>query len=368
MTGKTKHINSDNQPSFNTPLPPNLQRFWEELQRKHYLEKYALIDFVPETAADNYWRWGIKTYHYKSILPTKNKDWLIFFDQEKESFVGNIDLQTIFQANYKPSNLLWSKIETAIKSNSFFVPKGEIARLGKDDLQGYLLYLQSLTKTFPFAELMKKMKTKKREQGMSEIPLPLIAIWEYFQLYAKFIKELRKQQPKEFKVIAKVLAKTISIAKFKEKLPSEQIWTLLQGEFQVEYFNGMTRLEQQTLVQKARPKVRTFWKKYFHSLEFILENGYSAVAKRSMGNRKMIYTGKETASAFYNLFKEELEWVKIQEIIDPYFENKYTPFPLEKVRFRYRINREKDVVKNIEKAIGDKSIIDRIKESEVNHV
>lgn len=49
MTRKTKNTNSKNQPTFGQLLPPNLQRFWEELQRKYYLEKYELIDFVPET-------------------------------------------------------------------------------------------------------------------------------------------------------------------------------------------------------------------------------------------------------------------------------------------------------------------------------
>ena len=46
MTGKTKHKNNEKDLSLGVSLPPNLQRYWEELQRKYYSEKYALIDLV----------------------------------------------------------------------------------------------------------------------------------------------------------------------------------------------------------------------------------------------------------------------------------------------------------------------------------
>jgi len=362
MTRKTKHINKAYSTHLNKPLPPNLQRFWEILQRKYYPEKYSIIDFHPDDAGDNYWRFGIKTFDYKSPISLKYRN---SFEgvYKKDDFTGNGDLKIIFHPQYTQSTLIWDKLEKAIQPNGFFIPQPEIVRLEKDHIEPYLLYLKLMKEQFPFVGLLKAIAKHKRETGMSEQPLPLIAFWQYFQFYSKFLKDVKAKDIKAFKEITKVLIQTISIAGFDQKLPSEQIWDLMQSEFQVYYFNGMTAVEQQTLIKNAHPEVRTFWETYHHSLRFIIENGYPAISRRSIGNRKTVYSGKETAYAFFNLFKLEKTWVKIQEIMDPYFENKYAAFPLDNTRFKYRADREKDVAETIKKAIGDKSILDRIKES-----
>jgi len=363
MTGKTKHSNSENQPTLNTPLPPNLQRFWEELQRKFYREKYNLIDFVPENKRDNYWRWGLKIFNYLSPLKAIDRLKVSTVVRQPEDFPGNDDLKVIFHDNFKYSTNLWTQLEKAIQPSGFFIPKGEIARLEKNHIKPYLLYLKLMNKVFSPVQLLTLTKRSAKELNLADIPLPLICLWEYFQLYAKTLKEIKEKNSKAFKEITKVLAQTIPLAGFDKKLPSAQIWDLIQSKFQVYYFNGMTVVEQATLVKNAHPSVRAFWEKYYHSLQFIIENGYSAITKRSMGNRKKIYTGKETATTFYSLFKEELEWVKIQEIIDPHFENKYTALPLDNTRWKFRPDREKDTAVINKKAIGNKSILDRIKES-----
>ena len=362
MTRKTKHTNSEQPPTFGKPLPPNLQRFWEELQRKYYPEKYGLIDFVPETEADNYWRWGIKIFNYKSPIKASYRKQ---FDAIKpfEDFVGNDDLKIIFHDGYRHSTLLWTQLENTIQPNGFYIPKGEIARLEKEHIEPYLLYLKLLKEAFPTIQLLKAIKRGKSELGMMETPLPLVGVWQYFQFYAKFLKEVKAKNIKGFKEITKVLAQTISAANFNQKLPSAQIWALLQSEFQVYYFNGMTAVEQETLVKNAHQSVQDYWTIYKDSVRFIVENGYPAISKRSIGNRKMIYSGKDTAKAFYNLFLEELEWVKIQEIIDPQFENKYTALPLDNTRWKFRTDRVQDTATAMKQAIGDKSILDRIKEN-----
>ena len=137
----------------------------------------------------------------------------------------------------------------------------------------------------------------------------------------------------------------------------------MQSEFQVYYFNGMTTVEQQTLIKNAHPEVRSFWETYAHSLRFILENGYPAISKRSIGNRKTVYSGKETSFAFFNLFKKEKTWVKVQEIIDPSSESKYVGYLLNKYRTNQEMYSQKSVAENMQKAIGNKSILERIKES-----
>ncbi len=362
MIRKTKHMNKAYSTHFGKPLPPNLQQFWEILQRKYYPEKYSIIDFQPAEVADNYWRFGIKTFDYKSPISTKYRK---RFEgvYEKDDFEGNGDLKIIFHPEYTQSTLIWDKLENTIEPNGFFIPQSEIARLEKDHIEPYLLYLKLMKEQFPFVGFLKTIATQKRETGMAEQPLPLIALWQYFQFYAKFLKDTKAKNIKAFKEITKVLVQTIAIAGFDQKLPSEQLWDLMQSEFQVYYFNGMTTVEQQTLIQNAHPEVRTYWETYNHSLRFILENGYPAISRRSIGNRKTVYSGKEMAFAFFNLFKLEKNWMKIQEIIDPYFENKYAAFPLENTRFKYSVDRATDVAATIKKAIGDKSILDRIKES-----
>lgn len=189
-----------------------------------------------------------------------------------------------------------------------------------------------MKETFPTVQLLKAIKKGKQELGISETPLPLVGVWQYFQFYAKFLKDVKAKNIKGFKEISKVLAQTISVTNFNQKLPSAQIWDLLQSEFQVYYFNGMTAVEQETLVKNVHQSVQNYWTTYKNSLQFIVENGYPAISKRSIGNQKMIYSGKDTEKAFYNLFIEELEWVKIQEIIDHQFENKYTTLPLDNTR------------------------------------
>ena len=367
MTGKTKHTNSEKLPTLGKPLPPNLQRFWEELQRKYYPEKYALIDFIPESEADNYWRCGINVFGYKSPIKASYKKQ---FDAIKplEDFVGNDDLKIIFHNGYRHSTVLWTQLESAIQPSGFYIPKGEIARLEKDHIEPYLLYLKLLKETFPIIQLLKAIKKGKGELGMTETPLPLIGVWHYFQFYAKFLKDVKTKNIKEFKEITKVLAQTISVANFNHKLPSEQIWALLQSEFQVYHFNGMTAVEQETLVKNTHQSVEDFWTTYKDSIRFIVENGYPAISKRSIGNRKMIYAGKDAAKAFYNLFEEELAWVKIQEIINPVFENSYTAIPLDNTRRKFRVDRLQDTAIAMKQAIGDKSILDRIKESAISTV
>jgi len=202
MTGKTKHTNSDNPPTFGKPLPPNLQRFWEELQRKQYLEKYALIDFVPETEADNYWRWGIKVFGYKSPVKASYRD---RFEAIKpfDDFVGNDDLKIIFHDGYKHYSNLWTQLERAIQPNGFFIPRGEIARLEKDHIEPYLLYLKLMNKIFSPIQLLTLTKRSANEPSVAEVPLPLICLWQYFQLYAKAIKDIKVKDTKVFKEITK---------------------------------------------------------------------------------------------------------------------------------------------------------------------
>ena len=365
MTRKTKHTNSEQPSTFGKPLPPNLQRFWEELQRKYYPEKYTVIDFAPETEADNYWRWGIKIFGYKSpINESYRKRYKVIY----EDFVGNDDLKIIFHYKFKHSSNLWTQLERAIQPNGFFIPKGEIARLEKDHIEPYLLYLKLMNKVFSPIQLLTLTKRSAGDPSLAEVPLPIICLWEYFQLYAKVLKDIKAKNIKAFKEISKVLVQTISVANFSQKLPSEQIWDLLQSAFQVYYFNGMTAVEQETLVKKAHPSVQNYWRTYKDSLQFIIENGYPAISKRSIGNRKMIYAGKDTSKAFYNLIKEELDWVKIQEIIDPEFENAYTALPLDNTRWKFRADRMQDTATAMKQAIGDKSILDRIKENSTGTV
>lgn len=366
MARETKHKNNKTDPPLGAPLPPNLQRYWETLQRKYYSENFAVMDFVPDSVAANYWRVGVDSTTYKSVFISKTKEWLSFFNKEKD-FAGNADLKTIFQPNFQPSPALWIDLEKSLKLKGFFVPNNEITRLDKEQIEPYLLYLKLLSTDFPWVELLKKIKTQKTEIGRSDIPFPIIALWVYFELYAKFLKDTKAKKSKEFKEISKVLVRTISVVGFSQKLPSAQVWDLMQSEFQIEYFNGMTAQEQATLVENAHPEVKRFWKKYGDSLRFIIEHGYPAITRRRIGNRKMVHTGKDTAHAFFSLFKTELEWVKIQAVIDPKFKREQAP-SFEKIRWKYRQDRLKDTATNLQNALGEKSILDRIKESEVNKV
>lgn len=367
MIGKTKHTSSNTQSTFSKPLPPNLKQFWEELQRKYYPDKYALIDFVPESEKDNHWRWGIKSFIYNSPINTsyrRNFETI----KTKADFIGNDDLKIIFHPTYKHSSLIWEKLRQEIPPNGFYIPQSEINRLEKAHIEPHLLYLKLMNERFPFVVFLKAIAKQRDEVGMSEQPLPLIAIWQYFQFYAKFLKDLKTNENKAFKEITKVLAQTINAAEFDQKLPSEQLWNLIQSEFQVYYFNGMTTIEQQTLIKNAHAEVRSFWETYAHSIRFIIENGYPAISKRSIGNRKIVYSGKETAFAFFTSFKLEKRWVKVQEIIDPSPENKYVAYLLNKEKDKIEAFQKKNTAKNIQKAIGNKSILDRIKESKSSEV
>ena len=366
MAINTKNTNQENSPT-NNGIPPNLLQNWEALQRKYYAENYSIIDFEPTNETDNYWRWHLNLHFYKSSFQDKVLASVLDAFGKQKDFVGNDDLKVAFLMPEKSYMVFWVKLEEGIQSRGFFVPKGEIARLEKGKIEPYLLYLQLMAAHFPFVDLLKKMNGTKQEIAFGTIPLPLIGMWHFIGIYASFLKKISDTKSKEFKQFRDTLAQSYSPAGFANKLPSQQIWELIQAEFQIRYFNGMTAIEQQDLAKNAHQEVQRYWEKYADSIRFIIEHGYGAITARTVKKSK-IYTEKETKDRFFQLFREEQELVKIQEILDPLFLKKTTVPFLKNTHWQFRPERDENATERMSKAIGDKSILDRIKESEVTKV
>ncbi|MEM1124023.1 MAG: hypothetical protein AAGJ18_26535, partial [Bacteroidota bacterium] len=355
--------NSVNAVTNTSELPPNLLRQWQEWQRKLYLEKFFAVDFYAKNATNVYWRWQLKKVVYQSPIKSSYRKKFSGRGWQKEDFAGNDDLKIIFHKDYRPVNVVWEKLTDCIRPMGVFVPAPAINRLPKERLLPYLQYLKVMNEQFSFVDLLKAVKSQKEQPALADVPLTWIALWEYFQLYAKFLKNLFNQNAKIAKTISKVLVEPMTTVGLSKKMPVEQLWLLIQSEFQVRYFNGMSPTEQITLANSTHPEVQKYWQKYADSLRFIIENGYPAITKRSIGNRKMIYTGKMAANDFYRLAKVEQSWVKVQEIIDPYFPDALYSAALDNTRWAFRPDRPKPTEEPDDSVASEKSIMDRIKEN-----
>ena len=316
-------------------IPIHLRRFWSNLQMRYGSENIALIDFIPNSPEENYWRWYVE---YNSA----------------EAINSNLKNVFLFNPNL---GVGWNKsIEKKIKRLGFFIPKGELGKLKKDLLQAHIIHQLAIYNDFPFGEFWQNIKKEANKKRFEKIPLPIIGIWNHWKLYIQLLKKTVRGDADTLKFIRQTMQRSITLSDFDKQLPSQQLISILYWIVEQFYCADFEETFMKKVLSKSTPLVQSFWENHSKSIIAHLSN---ILNRHSLEKKYAYFDNPQIQEDFYNTCLTDFEIITFQEILDNESGYKILTFFPKEIQRQHQ-NQKLSLAQRMKKTIGTASILERI--------
>ncbi len=341
---------------------------WRRVQSTWYQQQKILIEFYPNDKADSFWAWHIDLANYEPFFKKEESDQESIPGMEEAAPTPNDDLQRILQPSFHPTPTFWKKQMKKIIPKGFFLPIPELNRFSNKNLGHYIRYAFLLQEKFFWIDYIRKLKETKDQKIHAEIPLSIIGLWVTFRHSISFYKNLVKAKPLEEEAILFVLEERIDYSGFRYKLAFEQFYILLQTALQKTFFPSISNTTINSLVDISDPKVQEAWKILGASIQHHCQYGFNYSLEGNKKKKKnftqknrAFHSEKVITKLFFQLYQEDIEKMKVQELLDDFHgKNLLQFFPEERREKLQEAPEKKPEIEQIQASLEKSSIIDRI--------
>ena len=323
-------------------LPLYLRRFWADQQRKFSQAGMAIILFDALENKNRYWRFHLASSGSTSL---------------------NEQLKNVFLAINSSTKNLEAFLKTIFLPKGYFIPKSELLHLEKGLLQKHLIVTNKFLHDFPFTKYLQSIKKDNVQSRISKSPLPIVGIWHFLNFYVGFLKHIKTTDLQALNAYRQIIHQPIAITKFSQLLPSEQLTLSLLMMVELYFCDNFSPVDFDNLIDKSTPDVQNFWKTWQTKIQNYLNHCFVTPSLKFSEN---IFTRSVLQQTFYNVWKSDIDCIRIQEILDNSSHVNYIQKLPETIQEKYQPQDSLSVAQKMKKVIGSSSILDRIQSMKEN--
>ncbi|MEM1321452.1 MAG: vWA domain-containing protein [Bacteroidota bacterium] len=322
-------------------LSYTMQSYWNNIQqRKYFDEDLQLMLFQASSEIPRHWFWHLYQGSFRLDFAKEYEDMIVEIDELSRY---KRDLFFLFAPDYVPNRKTWSDFDHKIIGKGFLLPESELLRLRNDEIEPWIEHLQLLQEQLSFEKLFKSIKTTALSyKGNTAIPLMLIGVWEYFIHYVEIQRSIKGRGQVIFR-----------LDRLDQKPSFEQLIILLFTAAREYHLPASKKQNFAALLLKCSEQVQDFWEKYEASLNLHFKHAFfnnresrAEIRKEFVVKKIPFYEKGQIREACFALYTEGINAFIFQILLE-----------------KGLVKIEKSLGQQMTKVLGNKSIVDRIKEN-----